>query len=240
MAERIRVQKAIADAGIMSRRAAEKAIRDQRVTVDGSVAVLGDRVVDDTQVVCLDGAPLPAKPQHETHLLDKPVGVISASRDPQGRCTVVDLIDSDARLYPAGRLDADSEGLILVTNDGRLANRVTHPRYGITKTYTVLVDAPMTRHHLDVLESGLQLDDGLARAVKARLVDSTDASSTVELVMGEGRNREIRRMMARLGLSVTRLRRTRIGNIGDRSLEPGQSRLLSAEETLDLISMGDR
>jgi 23S rRNA pseudouridine2605 synthase len=133
MADAIRVQKAIADAGLMSRRAAEEAIRAGRVAVDGVISVLGDRVDVSEQQVTLDSLPIPVNPEIETHLVYKPPGVISSAEDPQGRTTVVDLVPGGMRLYPVGRLDYDSEGLILVSNDGELANRVTHPRYGIEK-----------------------------------------------------------------------------------------------------------
>ena len=133
MAERIRIQKAIANAGLMSRRKAEEAVELGRVHLDGKTTRLGDRVDVENQVLTLDGVPLPVNPEIETHLLYKPVGVISTASDPGGRKTVVDLIPSEKRLYPVGRLDADSEGLILISNDGDLTNRITHPRYGITK-----------------------------------------------------------------------------------------------------------
>ena len=145
MADPIRAQKAIAHSGLMSRRLAEEAILAGRVAVDGRQIVLGDRVDVSTQQVTLDGVPIPVNPELETHLLYKPLGVISTASDPEGRETVVGLIPTTRRVYPVGRLDSDSEGLILLTNDGDLANRVTHPRYGITKTYVVLVEGRPSR-----------------------------------------------------------------------------------------------
>lgn len=236
MAERIRIQKAMANAGLMSRRAAEDAIADGRVLVNGRPVVLGDRLDPLSDVLTLDGAPVPLHTDIETYLLYKPVGVISTAKDPHGRQTVVDLIDSEKRLYPVGRLDADSEGLILVSNDGELANRVTHPGYGITKKYLAEVDGAVDRSTLRRLTKGIELEDGPARAKSAHLVDSHGGRSLVELVMEEGRNREVRRMFDAAGHRVTRLVRTSIGSISDSSLKPGQSRRLSPEEIQRLLS----
>lgn len=234
----IRVQKAIAGAGLMSRRAAEEAIRQGRVAINGRLARLGDRVDPSTDTLALDGVPLPVDPAIKTYLLYKPPGVISSARDPQGRPTVVDLVPSLTRLYPVGRLDADSEGLILVSNDGELTNRVTHPRHGITKTYQALVRGRPTRGTLRRLTTGVELDDGPARAISARLVHTRGDSSLVELVLVEGRNREVRRLLAAVGHPVTRLVRTAIGPIRDPRLKPGQSRLLEPDEIHRLLASG--
>lgn len=235
MAERIRIQKAIAGAGLMSRRAAEEAMTAGRVRLNGRAVVLGDRVDPDTDVLTLDGVPISLATGLETHLLYKPVGVISTASDPQGRSTVVDLVPSAQRLYPVGRLDADSEGLILVSNDGELTNRVTHPRYGITKRYLAEVSGNPDAATLRRLTEGVVLDDGPARAVSARLVEEGEGRSLVEVVMVEGRNREVRRMLEAVGHEVTRLVRTAIGPIADRTLKPGQSRRLSALEIHRLL-----
>ncbi|HEU4916300.1 MAG TPA: pseudouridine synthase [Acidimicrobiia bacterium] len=248
MADSIRIQKAIAAAGLMSRRAAEDMIRQGRVSVDGATANLGDRVDVESQTVELDGAPIPVNPDLETHLLYKPSGVISSAADPEGRLTVVDLVDSSVRLYPVGRLDYDSEGLILLTNDGELANRVTHPRYGILKTYVALVEGRPGKRDIRSLLDGVDLDDGQARAVSARVVGREGSSTRVvgrrreltliELSLGEGRNREVRRMFEALQYPVRRLVRTAIGPISDRSLKPGESRRLSPGEIRDLLASG--
>ena len=238
MGERVRVQKAIARSGLMSRRAAEAAIAAGRVLVNGQPVVLGDRVDVDEDTVTIDSVPTPVNPGLETHLLNKPLGVISTADDPQGRPTVVDLIDSDQRVYPVGRLDADSEGLILVSNDGELTNRVTHPSFGITKTYLAMVEGIPTGADLRSLREGVVLDDGPARAQAARLVDAHGDLGMVELVMLEGRNREVRRMMEHIGHPVTRLVRTAIGPITDPDLSPGDSRLLTAGEIRRLLESG--
>jgi pseudouridine synthase len=238
MADRIRIQKAIAHAGLMSRRAAEEAIRAGRISVDGQQAVLGDRVDLEAQVLTLDGVPIPVNPELETHLLYKPVGVVSTASDPQGRTTVVDLVSSPARLYPVGRLDTDSEGLLLLTNDGETANRVTHPRYGITKTYLARVEGAPRNTDIRKLVRGVELEDGPARALKARIVDSSKKSTMVEVVLGEGRNREVRRMLEAIGFPVTSLVRTAIGPITDQRLKPGQSRRLQPAEVRRLLESG--
>lgn len=222
----------------MSRRAAEEAIRKGRVSIDGEEAVLGDRVDVAAQQVTLDGVPLPVNPDLETYLLYKPAGVISSASDPRGRRTVVDLVAAGRRLYPVGRLDYESEGLILLTNDGDLANRVTHPRYGIVKRYVALVAGSPAKTEIRRLTEGIELDDGPARALSAQVVGRQGAQTMVELTMAEGRNREVRRMFEALGYDVASLVRTAIGPIADRSLKPGQSRRLSAAEIRDLLASG--
>jgi pseudouridine synthase len=234
----VRIQKALSGAGVMSRRAAEEAITSGRVAVDGVLARLGDRVDVSTQRLTIDGIPVSVDPEVETHLLYKPVGVVSTASDPQGRTTVVDLVGSGRRLYPVGRLDIDSEGLILVSNDGELTNHVTHPSHGVTKTYLARVTGRVSHATLRTLTEGVELDDGPARALHARLVDSKAGESLVEMVMGEGRNREVRRLLAATGHEVTQLVRTAIGPVTDPRLRPGQSRRLSPEEQRALLGSG--
>ena len=235
MAERIRIQKAIARSGLMSRRAAEEAMLAGRVRLNGEPVVLGDRLDPASDVLTLDGAPIPVAEDIETHLLYKPVGVISSADDPQGRRTVVQLVPSSRRLYPVGRIDSDSEGLILVSNDGELTNRVTHPGYGVTKTYLAEVSGNPGPAVLRALTTGVELEDGTARAKSARLIDRNANRCLIELVMVEGRNREVRRMFESLGHEVTRLVRTAIGTIVDPKLKPGESRRLSPEEIHRLL-----
>lgn len=235
MAERIRIQKAIANAGLMSRRAAEEAMLDGRVMLNGLPVVLGDRVDPSEDLLTLDGNPVPVSEDLETHLLNKPPGVISTAGDPQGRMTVVEMIGSDKRLYPVGRLDADSEGLILVSNDGELTNRVTHPSYGITKKYLAEVEGEVAKSTVKGLTTGVDLEDGPARAESARIVDSRPGRSSIELVMVEGRNREVRRMLDVIGHPVRRLVRTAIGELSDQTLQPGESRRLTATDIQRLL-----
>lgn len=235
MAERIRVQKAIANAGLMSRRAAEEAMVEGRVLINGEPVILGDRIDPDADLLTVDGSPLPVSEDLETHLLNKPTGVISTASDPQGRPTVVDLVATDKRLYPVGRLDADSEGLILVSNDGELTNRVTHPSFGVTKKYLVEVKGKLTPPTVRRLTTGIDLDDGAARAESANLVDSGQGKSMIEVVMVEGRNREVRRMLEACGHPVTRLARVAIGGLTDPGLKPGESRRLTAKDIHRLL-----
>lgn len=238
MAERVRIQKAIAHAGLMSRRAAEEAISDGRIQLNGQSVVLGDRVDPDSDVLTLDGVLVPVSEDTETHLLYKPVGVVSTASDPQRRTTVVDLVNSDKRLYPVGRLDVDSEGLILVSNDGELTNRVTHPRYGVTKTYLVEVKGKPSKPALRHLREGVELDDGPATALSARLIQSEGQRALVEVVLGEGRNREVRRMFEAVGHEVTRLVRTAIGRLNAPDLTPGTARRLTPADVQQIFGGG--
>jgi len=236
VAERIRIQKAIANAGLMSRRAAEEAMEAGRVRLNGEPVVLGDRVDPDKDVLTVDGAPVPVSADLETYLLNKPVGVISSASDPRGRRTVVDLIESSKRLYPVGRLDAESEGLILVSNDGELTNRVTHPSFGVSKRYVAELDGEITKSALRQLSEGVDLDDGPARAESARLIDAGRGRSMIEMVMMEGRNREVRRMLEAVGYPVTRLVRTAIGGLSDSKLRPGAYRRLTAADIQRMLA----
>lgn len=235
-----RLQKVISRAGLMSRRAAEDLIAAGRITIDGRTAILGDRCDPATQRVEIDGSPIPVAPDLETWLLNKPEGAISTAEDTHGRETVVDLIDTDTRLWPVGRLDADSEGLILLSNDGELTNRMTHPSFGVTKTYLVLVDGLLSQAEVRRLTDGVVLEDGPAAAKRARIIDRSADSTMLEMVMTEGRNREIRRMAEAIGHPVKRLVRTAIGTLTDKTLAPGESRRLNPHEVTQLYRSADR
>jgi len=202
--------------------------------VDGAPAHLGQKIDPATARVEVDGIRLPVRPDLVYYLLYKPVGVISTADDPQGRPTVIDLVPPRPRVYPVGRLDADSEGLLLLTNDGELTNLVTHPRHGISKTYLARVKGVPGRGGLRRLREGIELDDGPARALQARLVAVHGDEALVEIVMGEGRKREIRRMLDLLGHPVTSLVRTAIGPLSDRDLQPGTWRRLTVDEVRSL------
>jgi 23S rRNA pseudouridine2605 synthase len=229
-----RLQKAIANAGLMSRRAAEELIAAGRVTIDGRVAILGDRVEVDHNRVEVDGVPLPVSPGLVTYLIYKPIGVVSTASDPEGRPTVVDLVPTEPRVVPVGRLDADSEGLLLLSNDGELVLRVTHPRFGMTKTYVATVAGKPNGRVIRRLVAGVELDDGVAKARRAKLIQATPDQGLIELVMTEGRNREIRRMLALLGHPVQRLVRTAIGPLTERNLGAGEWRRLDTQEVAAL------
>ena len=236
MSDPVKVHKAISAAGLMSRRAAEDLIREGRVTVDGRPVTLGQRVDPETANVEVDGKRIPVAPERVTYLVNKPLGVISTASDPQGRTTLVDLVPAEPRVWPVGRLDADSEGLILVSNDGDLTNLVTHPSHGITKMYTALVNGRVGHAFTRALTRGVELDDGLARAVSARVIDGRDESTMIEIVLVEGRNREIRRMCEALDHPVVRLARTAVGPIRDRTVKPGEWRLLEPTELARLYA----
>jgi len=206
--------------------------------VDDEPAHLGQKIDPDVAIVRVDGIPLPVRPDQVYLLLNKPPGVVSTADDPQGRTTVVDLVNADTRVYPVGRLDAASEGLILLTNDGTLTELVTHPSHGVTKTYLALVEGIPSESSLRRLRDGVDLEDGPAAAKSARIIDRHDDRSLVELVMTEGRKREVRRMFDEIGHPVARLVRTAIGPIADRAIKPGEWRDLSIEEVRGLYAAG--
>ena len=208
-----------------------------RIEVDGVVAGVGDRVEQETAVVRVDGIILPLDPGLATWLIYKPVGVVSTMSDPQNRQTVRSIVPANPVTKPVGRLDLHSEGLMLMTNDGDLALRVTHPRYEIGKTYHVLIPGQVSKDDVNRLATGIELEDGHARARSARILNKTSGRVVIELVMAEGRKREIRRMFDALGIPVDRLVRTAIGNLVDRSLTPGTYRELTLEEIRELYAL---
>jgi 23S rRNA pseudouridine2605 synthase len=221
-----RLQKVLAAAGFGSRRACEELIAAGLVTVDGEVAVLGRRVDPETARIEVDGVPASVRPGLVHYLLNKPAGVVTTADDPQGRPTVVGLVPAAPRVFPVGRLDADTEGLVLLTNDGDLAHRLTHPSFGVEKEYLAEVEGTPGRGALRRLREGVDLDDGRTAPARVSLV----APHAVRLVIHEGRNRQVRRMCAAVGHPVTRLVRTRIGPLADRRLAPGRWRALTAAE----------
>ncbi len=226
-----RVQRALARAGFGSRRSCEELIAAGRVTVNGTLATLGDKVDAETDQVTVDGVAVNLDPNVRHYALHKPRGVITTMHDPQGRPDIRAYLPTDGpRVFPVGRLDLDSEGLLLLTNDGELGNRLLHPRYGIEKEYLAEVDGEVTERRLAQVRNGVELDDGPAYAVSARLVAASGARGAVRLVMTEGRKREVRRLLAAVGLPVTRLVRLRIGPVKLGRLAPGAHRELSTEE----------
>ena len=225
-----RLQKVLARVGIGSRRVCEDLIAEGRVLVDGEMAVLGRRVDPETALIEVDGAPVGVRPDLVHYVLNKPAGVVTTADDPQGRPTVVGLVPDEPRVFPVGRLDADTEGLLLLTNDGELAHRLTHPSYGVEKEYVAEVEGLPTRAVLRRLREGVELDDGPTAPARATLIDP----SVVRLTIHEGRNRQVRRMCEAVGHSVVRLVRTRIGPLADRSLAPGAWRELTGDEVRSL------
>jgi 23S rRNA pseudouridine2605 synthase len=222
----VRLQKVLAQAGLGSRRVCEDLIDRRRVRVNGEVAVLGRRVDPEVDVVEVDGAQIGVRPGLVHYLLNKPRGVITTAADTHGRPTVVDLVPAEPRVFPVGRLDGDTEGLLLLTNDGDLAHRLTHPSFGVDKEYLVEVAGEAHRGVLRRLREGVELDDGITAPAKvAQLGDQL-----LRITIHEGRNRQIRRMCEAVGTPVVRLVRTRIGPLSDRTLGPGEWRALTQDE----------
>jgi 23S rRNA pseudouridine2605 synthase len=222
----VRLVKYLAHSGVASRRAAEQLVDGGRVTVDGLVVTDPARDVDDSNEVAVDGRVVAPEPR-EVYLLNKPAGVVSTAQDTHGRRTVVELVPSQRRLYPVGRLDADTTGLILLTNDGELANRLIHPRYEVPKTYRARVEPPdVPEEALRALREGVELEDGRTAPAEARLV----APGELEITLGEGRKRQVRRMCEAVGHHVVTLERVAFGPLTLEGLREGQSRRLEADE----------
>lgn len=230
-----RLQKVLSAAGLGSRRACEELIAAGRVEVDRHmVTQLGTRVDPHRQAIRVDGEPLP-QPKRVYYAVNKPPGVVSTHRDPARRERVIDLVPGDPEgLITVGRLDLGSEGLILVTNDGELANRLTHPRYRVRKTYRVQVAGRPERETLAALRHGVHLAEGVARVESAVVKSHRKQSTILEIVLTEGRNREIRRMLARLGHKVIRLVRVAVGPVRLGDLLPGAYRPLTRQEVAAL------
>jgi len=221
----MRLAKYLAHSGVASRRAAEGIIRSGRVTVGGEVVIDPARDVDESSGVAVDAAAVGPEPT-EVWMLNKPAGVTSTAREPGRRRAVVDLVRSDRRLYPVGRLDADSTGLILLTNDGELANRLTHPRYEVPKTYRASLARPPDDTQVRRLRQGVRLEDGPAAPARVR----RSGDRELQLTIREGRNRQVRRMIEAVGNRVESLERIRFGSLELRGLGKGESRRLSAAQ----------
>jgi pseudouridine synthase len=224
----------LARAGVASRRKADDLIKDGRVTVNGEPGQL-NTFVQTTDDVRLDGKLL-AKQQVAHVLLHKPAGVVTTASDPQGRKTVVDLVDHPSRVVPVGRLDADTTGALLLTNDGDLAHRLAHPRYEVDKVYEVETWQQPTDAQLQQLRDGVELDDGPARPAQVRRI----AGARIELTIHEGRNRQVKRMLEAVGHRVRRLHRSRYANLTLDGLAPGEWRELTGDEAHALVHGGER
>lgn len=227
---RERLQKALARAGLGSRRACEGLIADERVTVNGVVATLGDRVDPEVDEVVVDGAVVGVRPGLVHYVLNKPAGVVTTADDPQGRPTVVDLVPAEPRVHPVGRLDLDTEGLLILTNEGELTHRLTHPSFGVDKEYLAELDSNPPRAALRRLREGVDLSDGRTAPARVSLV----GDRLLRITIHEGRNRQVRRMCEAVGHRVRRLVRTRIGPLAERNLAPGEWRALTGAEVHEL------
>jgi len=216
----------LAQSGLGSRRICENLIEDGRVEVNGATAELGRRVDVTTDKIFVDGVQIGVLPDAVYYLLNKRRGVVTTADDPQGRPTVVDVVPSEPRVFPVGRLDMDTEGLLLLTNDGDLTHRLTHPSYGVDKEYIAHVKGVVPRGVLRRLRDGIELEDGMTAPAQASLLDP----SVIRLTIHEGRNRQVRRMCEAIGHPVQRLVRSRIGPLRDNKLRPGSWRELTQDE----------
>lgn len=229
----IKLQKYFSDCGILSRRAAEEEIKQGKVTVNGEVAFLGMRISPDVDVVVYKGARVLAQSEEKLYiLLNKPRGIVTTLSDEKGRPTVLSLISGlGARVYPVGRLDIDSDGLLLLTNDGALTNKLTHPRHKIPKIYNVTVKGEVTEGALTLLSSPLVIDGYKIQPVEVEIIKKEPSQTILKMTLYEGRNRQIRKMCALADLKITRLTRVALGNIALGSLEVGKWRFLTQSET---------
>jgi 23S rRNA pseudouridine2605 synthase len=231
----VRLAKYIASAGVASRRTAEEIVRAGRVTVDAISVTDPARAVDDSQAVLVDGRRVRPPAEREVYAVNKPAGVVSTARDPQGRQTVVSLVRSEVRLYPVGRLDANTTGLILLTNDGELAHRLIHPSFQVPKTYRAIVSAgPVRQPAIRALREGVRLDDGVTAPARVRLT----GPDALEITIHEGRKRQVRRMCEAVGHPVKQLERVAFGPLKLGGLKPGAHRRLSDAEVAELAAAG--
>lgn len=238
----LRLQKVLAESGVASRRAAERIIAEGRVKVNGViVTALGTKVLPGRDRVEVDGAEVVTDPAKRYCLLYKPAGYLSTVKDPQGRKTVIDLLPRKygERLYPVGRLDLDAEGLLLMTNDGELAFRLTHPRYRVPKSYRVTVKGVVEQETLDELRGGMALEDGVTAPAEAKVVarDPKRKKSVLELTLTEGKKRQVKRMCEAVGHPVQSLKRVSIAFLDAGGLEPGRCRELSRQEVRRLYRL---
>lgn len=233
-----RLQKVLAHAGVGSRRAVEEMIAAGRVRVNGTRAELGRRIDPEKDKVELDGSLVPLRSELVYLLVNKPEGVVTTADDPEGRPTIMDLVDDQIeRLWPVGRLDIGSEGALIVTNDGDLTHRLTHPSFHVPRTYLVQVEGSVGRRALDRLARGVELEDGVTQPARAQIVERGGrggAGTLVEITIHEGRNRQVRRMFDAIGHPVTRLVRRSIGPVELGRLKPGMYRKLSPVEVQTL------
>ena len=234
MTEGERIQKVLARCGVGSRRECDQLVGDGRVEINGGIALPGERVPDGA-VITVDGVEIPTRPDTVVYLLNKPVGVITTSADTHGRPTVIELVPDEPRVFAVGRLDADTEGVLLLTNDGDLANRLMHPSHGVEKEYLAEVDGAPSRGALRQLREGIELDDGMTAPAAVRLVQQQADSAVIELTIHEGRNRQVRRMCEAVGHPVRRLVRSRVGPLRATGVAPGSWRQLDPSEVVALV-----
>lgn len=229
---KMRLQKFLAYTGIASRRASEKLILDGRVQVnDRVVRELGTKIDSDVDEVKLDGKICCIQPRRVYILMNKPMGIVTTVKDPFGRSTVMDLLKGlKERVYPVGRLDKDTEGLLILTNDGEMTYKLTHPKHEIEKTYLAFVKGKVSWQQIRLLEKGVKLEDGLTAPAKVKIIKFEDEYTIMEIKIHEGKKRQIRRMCDAIGHPVIYLKRTQIGMLSLKSLKPGQWRFMTSKE----------
>jgi 23S rRNA pseudouridine2605 synthase len=232
-----RLQKVLAHAGVGSRRAVEELIAEGRVNVNGRTARLGQRVDASKDLVELDGSRVPLDHRLVYYLVNKPTGVVTTARDTHGRPTVLDLVDASVRVWPVGRLDVDTEGAMIVTNDGDLTHGLTHPRFEVPKTYVAEVRGAMGAGAIRSLAGGVRLDDGMAAPADATVLERARGSTLVEITIHEGRKRQVRRMLDAVEHPVIRLSRVAIGPIRLGRLKAGTARRLRPDEVMALYRL---
>ena len=237
MAERL--QKIIAWAGIASRRAAEEMILNGRVMVDGqTITELGGKYDSSRQKICVDGKPLTLVEKKVYYLLNKPKGYLSTAKDERGRRTVLDLLpEVSERVYPLGRLDNNTEGLLLISNDGDLMNGLLHPRYKVNKTYVARVAGVPSEKLLDKLRQGIKLEDGMTAPAVVKMLETSDSEAKVEITIHEGRNRQVRRMFTAIGCDVLALKRVKFAGLTLKGVKRGHYRPLTDEEITELYEI---
>lgn len=226
----MRINKYLADSGVASRRASDKLIEERRVKVNGKVCSLGDEI-DLDDVVTVDGAVVSPKKKFEYYIMNKPKGYVTTVKDDKGRKTVMDLLpEKIGRVYPVGRLDYDTEGLLILTSDGDLANRLTHPRNEIPKTYLVKIEGKISENVLAKLRAGVILDGVKTKRANIKVIDETQNFTKLHVTITEGKNRQVRRMFETFGINVDFLKRVKIGDLTLRGLDRGEVRKLTKEE----------
>lgn len=230
--EKIRLQKFFTDMGIMSRRASEKVILAGNVKVNGKIAALGDKVDPENDTVVYNGKVIKPEATNKRYImLNKPLGYVTTSSDEKGRETVLTLLDGiEERIYPVGRLDMYSEGLLILTNDGELTNRLTHPKHDMSKVYSVIIKGEISPDALHKLNSLMEIDGYKLKPVKVRIISQKDGSTNTLFTLNEGRNRQIRKMCESVGLTIMRLTRISIGKLKLGELERGKWRDLTKSE----------
>ncbi|NMC35640.1 rRNA pseudouridine synthase [Candidatus Beckwithbacteria bacterium] len=234
MNQNIRLNKYLAGLGVASRRAIDQLIEQGKVLVNDKQAVVGQKIDPKTDKVLVNGKPVDQQPELAYFLFHKPKGILSTTKDTHFRKTVLDMVKVPYRLFPVGRLDKDSEGLILLTNDGELAYKLTHPKFHVPKTYHVTVLGRVNSHVLQNLKSGVDLEDGKTKPAQVKILSQIPHHTVLEIVLYEGRKRQIRRMCSVLHLHILRLIRVKIGNLELGDIKPGKLKRLSQKEVYKL------